>query len=603
MCGIVGYVGSTDACSHVLEGLQKLEYRGYDSAGIATIIDGKLSLRRRKGKLAELRKLLVAEPLEGEVAVGHTRWATHGRPSDDNAHPHHAGDVVVVHNGIIENFLELKAELTEQGCEFSSETDTEIVAHLVAVAQGDTLEARVRAALSRVRGAYAIAVLAEGEPNKLVVAKNASPLVIGYIDDAGMVASDIPALLPYTRDVLVMEEGELAVIEPGSVKLSTISGEKVDRKPRRIEWSPVMAEKGGHKHFMHKEIHEQPRAIVDTLRGRISDMSDVNLPPELLDVVAKADRIMLTACGTSWHACLVGRLALEELARMGCEVELASELRYRHPLMGPNSVTIAVSQSGETADTLAAIKEAKRLGSPVVALVNVLDSSIAREADYTVYTHAGPEIGVASTKAFITQVAALLLLAVGVGRRRALDPERAQTLIEQLRRIPLQIESIIKNEKRIVEVAHTVAKARSALFLGRGYGFPVALEGALKLKEISYIHAEGYAAGEMKHGPIALVEPGLPVVSVVPSGRLYEKTVSNMQEVRAREGYVIAIATEGNDHIQTVADDVIFIPESDPALMPLLATIPLQLLSYHVADIRGTDIDQPRNLAKSVTVE
>ncbi|MEC9466179.1 MAG: glutamine--fructose-6-phosphate transaminase (isomerizing) [Myxococcota bacterium] len=603
MCGIVGYLGSEDACSHVLEGLQRLEYRGYDSAGIATLVDGKLAVRRRKGKLLELRKLLAAEPLVGSVAVGHTRWATHGRPSDDNAHPHHAGDVVVVHNGIIENFLELKGELGAEGCEFSSETDTEIVAHLVAQATGDSLEERVRKALKRVRGAYAIAVLSEREPGKLVVAKNASPLVIGYIDDGGMVASDIPALLPYTRDVLVMEEGELAVLEAGSVKLSTIDGEPVDRHPRRIDWSPVMAEKGGHKHFMHKEIHEQPRAIVDTIRGRITDNSDVNLSPELLDAIANADRVMLTACGTSWHACLVGRLALEELARLGCEVELASELRYRHPLMGPKSVTIAVSQSGETADTLAAIKEAKRLGSPVIAVVNVLDSSIAREADFTIYTHAGPEIGVASTKAFITQVAALVLMAVGVGSRRGLDPKRASTLLEQLRLIPLQIEAIIKNEKHVVGVAHKVAKASSALFLGRGYGFPVALEGALKLKEISYIHAEGYAAGEMKHGPIALIEPGLPVVSVVPSGRLYEKTVSNMQEVRAREGYVIAIATEGNDHIETVADEVIFVPDCDPVLMPLLATIPLQLLSYHVADIRGTDIDQPRNLAKSVTVE
>lgn len=604
MCGIVGYVGSPEAADHVLDGLRRLEYRGYDSAGIAAIEDGKMQVRRRKGKLLELAKALKQEPLCADSAIGHTRWATHGRPSDENAHPHLVDDVVVVHNGIIENFLELKDEMSRNGRKFQSETDTELISHAIALSDAPSLEERVREGLNRVQGAYAIAVMSEREPDKIVVAKNASPLILGVLEEGGMLASDIPALLPYTRDVLIMEEGEMAIIEKSGIRLMSMLGEAIDRKPRRIEWSPVMAEKAGHKHFMHKEIFEQPRALADTLRGRINDDDcDVLLDPALLERAAQCSRVMLTACGTSWHSCLVARMALEEMARMGCEVELASELRYRHPLLDENTLVIAVSQSGETADTLAAIREAKRLGSPVLSIVNVLDSSIARESDFVLYTHAGPEIGVASTKAFLTQVAVLLLFAVGLGRKRGLSKERAGEVLTQLRRVPLLIEQILKQETQILAVAHKMVAAPSSFYLGRGYGFPVALEGALKLKEISYQHAEGYAAGEMKHGPIALIEKGFPIVVICPQGKLYEKVVSNIQEVRAREGYVIAVATTGDEHIRSVADEVLYVPASEGLLVPLLATVPLQLLAYHVADLRGTDIDQPRNLAKSVTVE
>ena len=604
MCGIVGYVGSPRAAEFVLDGLRRLEYRGYDSAGIATVHGGEIVLRRKKGKLAGLTELLRTDPLPGSIAIGHTRWATHGRPSDENAHPHHVGDVVLVHNGIIENYLALRQELEAAGQVFRSETDTEIVAHLVALAEGKDLEERVRKALKKVEGAYALAVLSSRDPDTLVVAKNASPLIIGVKSDAGIIASDIPALLPYTRDIIVLEEGELALVRAGNVIVKTLDGKVLDKKPRTIEWSPVMAEKGGHKHFMHKEIHEQPRSITDTLRGRLAANGfDVELEPAMLDAVAKAERVVFTACGTSAHASMAGQLALEELARLGCEVSLASELRYRHPLLNARTVTVAVSQSGETADTLAAIKAAKALGSKVLAVVNSVDSSISREADWVIYTNAGPEIGVASTKAFLTQVVVMLLLAVGVGRRRGLSEERARTLLSGLREVPRHIETVLKDEGRILQVAQRFAKTHSSLFLGRGYGYPVALEGALKLKEISYIHAEGYAAGEMKHGPIALVEPGLPVVVVCTKGPLYDKVVSNLQETKAREGHIVAVATSGDERIAQIADDVLYVPEVDNIIAPLLATVPLQLLAYHVADLRGTDVDQPRNLAKSVTVE
>ncbi len=604
MCGIVGYVGSPRAAELVLDGLRRLEYRGYDSAGIAAINNGEIQVRRRKGKLAELTELLRESPLAGDIAIGHTRWATHGRPSTENAHPHHIDDVVVVHNGIIENFLELTRELEAQGRELISQTDTEVVAHLIAMAKGKSLEQRVRQALGRVRGAYALAVIAEAEPDTIVVAKNASPIVLGVLDDASVIASDIPALLPYTRQVLIMEEREIAVIKPGKISLSTLEGEPIERSPRTIAWSPVMAEKAGHKHFMHKEIHEQPRAVIDTLRGRLGKApGEVSIDEEILAATANAARIVLTACGTSYHACLIGRLALEDLARLGCEVELASELRYRKPLMGEDTLVLAVSQSGETADTLAAIRGARELGSPALSVVNVLDSSVSRESDWVLYTHAGPEIGVASTKAFVTQVVALILLAIGAGRRRGLSVERASELIDGLRQIPLHIEEILGQEPQIIEVAAAIKDAQSALYLGRGYGYPIALEGALKLKEISYVHAEGYAAGEMKHGPIALVEPAVPSIFIATQGQLYEKVIANLQEVRAREGRVVAIATRGDEDIQKLADHVIYVPETDPVLLPLVTTVPLQLLAYHVADLRGTDIDQPRNLAKSVTVE
>jgi glucosamine--fructose-6-phosphate aminotransferase (isomerizing) len=605
MCGIVGYVGAKQAADYVLDGLRRLEYRGYDSAGIATVHEGAIQLRRKKGKLQGLTDLLKQQPLTGSIAIGHTRWATHGRPSDENAHPHHVDDIVLVHNGIIENFLELRAELTAAGRVFHSQTDTEIVAHLVALARGQSLEERVRNALGRLQGAYALAVLSSKDPDTIVVAKNASPLIIGVKADAGMIASDIPALLPYTRDVIILEEGEMATVRAGEVVVKTLDGKVKPSNVRTIEWSPVMAEKGGHKHFMHKEIHEQPRAIIDTLRSRLAAAGDdVELDNDMLDALAGAKRVVFTACGTSAHASMFGQLALEELARIGCEVSLASELRYRHPLIDQDTVLVAVSQSGETADTLAAIKSCKQLGAKVLSVVNAIDSSIARESNWTVYTNAGPEIGVASTKAFVTQVVVLLLLAVGTGRRRkVLGAERAKALLTGLRELPRLIERVLQDEQNIVRVAQAFQKAHSSLFLGRSYGYPVALEGALKLKEISYIHAEGYAAGEMKHGPIALVEPAVPIVVVATEGPLYEKTVSNLQEVRAREGHVIAVATEGDDHISQLCADVLRVPKADPVLAPLLACVPLQLLSYHVADQRGTDVDQPRNLAKSVTVE
>jgi glutamine---fructose-6-phosphate transaminase (isomerizing) len=604
MCGIVGFVGSSEASEHVLDGLRRLEYRGYDSAGIATVHNGAIHLRRRKGKLKQLERSLREEALPGELAVGHTRWATHGKPSEENAHPHQVGDVVVVHNGIIENFIEIKHDFEQSGREFSSETDTEVIAHLIANEEG-SLEQRVRLALRRVRGAYAIAVVSEREPDTLVVAKNASPLIVGVLEGAAMVASDIPALLPFTRDIVVMEENELAVLRPGELRLSSLDGQVIDRKPQRIAWSPVMAEKGGHRHFMHKEMFEQPRSITDTLRGRLGETDDsIVLNPAIIQALTEADKVVFTACGTSYHACMVGRLLIEDLLGISATVELASELRYRSRLLGPGALVLAVSQSGETADTLAAITEAKRRGSKVLSIVNVLESSIARASDWTLYTHAGPEIGVASTKAFITQVATLALLALGGLEKNEGQTSRLSHLVAQLRSLPLKVQDILAKEKDIQAIGHRLKDVRSALFLGRGYGHPTALEGALKLKEISYIHAEGYAAGEMKHGPIALVEPGLPCIFIATDDALtYEKTVTNLQEVRAREGKIIAIATEGNPHIEQLCDDVIFVPEVDPILVPLVASIPLQLLAYHVADARGTDIDQPRNLAKSVTVE
>ena len=604
MCGIVGFVGSPRAAEYVLEGLRKLEYRGYDSAGIATIDGGEIQLRRRQGKLAGLTELLAKEPLRGNIAIGHTRWATHGRPSEENAHPHRVDDIVLVHNGIIENYQALRQALKAKGRTFLSETDTEIISHLVAIAPQDTLEARVRHALSQTEGAFAVAVISTRQPDTIVAAKNASPLVLGFAPEIGLLASDIPAILPHTREVMVLGEGELAVIRPGSVELSTLAGAPVAARPRTIEWSPVMAEKGGHKHFMHKEMHEQPRSVIDTLRGRIApDNGDVLADEEMLQALARAKQVMFTACGTSYHACLSGRLMFEELARVHCETELASELRYRHPLLGPDTVVIAVSQSGETADTLAAIKAARALGAKVLSVVNVIDSSISRESDFTFYTHAGPEIGVASTKAFITQVAALSLLAVGAARRRKIAAEQVRPLLAGLRQMPLLIQEALGCEAAVLAVAHKIHRAPSALFLGRSHGYPVALEGALKLKEISYIHAEGYAAGEMKHGPIALIARGVPVVVVCTQGPLYDKTISNAQEVRAREAHVVAVATQGDSRIAEVADDVLFVPAVDPRLAAMVATIPLQLLSYHVADLRGTDVDQPRNLAKSVTVE
>ncbi len=611
MCGIVGYVGPKPCVEIIVGGLRKLEYRGYDSAGVAAIGPDGLKVVRAKGKLQNLVDRLATQPLAGTTGIGHTRWATHGRPSDENAHPHAYRGVAVVHNGIIENHLQLRAELTRAGHAFSSETDTEIVAHLVAdafTAGAPDLLAAVRAALGRVRGSYAIAVVAESRPHEVVAAKNASPLVIGYGVGENFLASDVPAILEHTREVVYLEEGELAVLTPGEVRLFTLAGAPVERAPRRIEWSAVAAEKDGHKHFMHKEIHEQPRAVSDTLRGRISlEQGDVLLDGVQLDgaYARDLDRITIVACGTSWHAGLAGRLMIESLARIPVEVELASEFRNRDPLVGPRVMTLAISQSGETADTLAAVKVARARGSRAFAICNVVGAAIPRECDGgTLFTRAGPEIGVASTKAFTTQLAALFLLAVKLGRlRETLSAEQARRQLEALRHVPKLMEQVVQAESALLPIARTCATARDVLFLGRGAQYPVALEGALKLKEISYIHAEGYAAGEMKHGPIALVDEQLPVVVLATREPAYEKTLGNMEEVRARGGQVIAVVSEGDLHAASLAQLSLTVPETTPLLAPLLTIIPLQFLAYHVADLKGTDVDQPRNLAKSVTVE
>ena len=610
MCGIVGYVGPRPCVDIVVGGLRKLEYRGYDSAGVAVVGPSGLVVQRAKGKLSNLVALLQQKPVAGTTGIGHTRWATHGRPSDENAHPHAYGGVAVVHNGIIENHLELKSALSGQGHAFSSETDTEIVAHLVAAAlKGGArdLPAAVRAALSQIRGTYALAVVSESHPGVIVAAKNASPLVIGYGQGESFLASDVPAILEHTRDVVYLEEGELAVLTSDGVAIER-DGAPVRRSPRRIEWSTVAAEKEGHKHFMHKEIFEQPRAVSDTVRGRVSlERGDVTLDGmEIAEAHARSlERMVIVACGTSWHAGLSGRLMIEALARLPVEVDLASEFRHRDPIVGPRTLVLAVSQSGETADTLAAVKEAKKRGALAHAICNVVGSAISRECDGgTLYTHAGPEIGVASTKAFTTQLAALFLLAVKLGRLRGtLSEARAREHLEALRLVPHQMEQMVRQEPAVLPVARRCVQARDVLFLGRGNQFPVAMEGALKLKEISYIHAEGYAAGEMKHGPIALIDENLPVVVLATREPAYEKTLGNIEEVRARGGEVFAVVTEGDTHAAGLASVALTVPACPPLLSPLLTILPLQFLAYHVADLKGTDVDQPRNLAKSVTVE
>ncbi len=611
MCGIVGYVGPRPCVDLIVGGLRKLEYRGYDSAGIAVVGDAGLQIQRAKGKLSNLVALLGQRPIAGITGIGHTRWATHGRPTDENAHPHAHGGVAVVHNGIIENHLDLKSALAARGHRFASETDTEIFAHLIADAleagKGDLARA-VRAALAQVKGTYALAVVCQQRPDEIVAAKNASPLVVGYGKGESFLASDVPAILEHTRDVSYLEEGELAVLTADGIRIEGRDGEPVQRAPRRIEWSAVAAEKEGHKHFMHKEIFEQPRAVADTIRGRtLLESGDVSLNGMEIDegYARGLDRLVVVACGTSWHAGLSGRLMIESLARLPVEVELASEFRNRDPLVGPRTMVLAISQSGETADTLAAVKEARKRGARAFALCNVVGSAIPRECDGgTLYTHAGPEIGVASTKAFTTQLVALFLLAIRLGRLRGtLDAAAARTQLEALRQLPLQMEQVIRQEPSVLPIAKRCAAARDVLFLGRGNQFPVALEGALKLKEISYIHAEGYAAGEMKHGPIALIDEQMPVIVLATKEPAYEKTLGNIEEVRARGGHVYAIVSEGDTHAASLAEVALPVPPAPPLLVPLLSSLPLQFLAYHVADLKGTDVDQPRNLAKSVTVE
>jgi glucosamine--fructose-6-phosphate aminotransferase (isomerizing) len=611
MCGIVGYVGPRQCVDLIVAGLRKLEYRGYDSAGVAVVGPEGLTLQRAKGKLQNLVTLLKEKPLAGTTGIGHTRWATHGKPSDENAHPHRYNGVAVVHNGIIENHLALRAALSAKGHRFASETDTEIFAHLIADALesgAPDLQRAVRAALAQVVGTYAIAVISDRRPEEIVAAKNASPLVIGFGQGENFLASDVPAILEHTREVTYLEEGELAVLTCERATVYGRDGEPARRAPKKIEWSAVAAEKDGHKHFMHKEIFEQPRAVVDTIRGRASlEQGDVVLDGVELDegYVKSLERIVVVACGTSFHAGLAGRLMIEGLARLPVTVELASEFRNREPLVGSRAMCLAISQSGETADTLAAVKMAKAKGARAFSICNVVGSAIARECDGgTLFTRAGPEIGVASTKAFTTQLAGLFLLAVKLGRLRGtLTAEQARAQLQALRQVPGWMEQMVRQEPAVLPVARRCFSARDVLFLGRGHQYPVALEGALKLKEISYIHAEGYAAGEMKHGPIALIDEALPVVVLAVKEPAYEKTLGNIEEVRARGGHVFAVVSEGDTHAASLAEVALTMPEAPPLLAPLVSIIPLQFLAYHVADLKGTDVDQPRNLAKSVTVE
>jgi glucosamine--fructose-6-phosphate aminotransferase (isomerizing) len=609
MCGIIGYTGSEPAVPILIEGLKKLEYRGYDSSGVAVLQGGKLAIRRAVGKLQNLEAVLRGETLAGTTGIGHVRWATHGRPSEENAHPHRAGSVVVVHNGIIENYIALKKELAAQGRVFQSETDTEVISHLIdsIAAKGGKLEDAVRQATKRLEGAYAIAVIDERDPEVMVGARKGSPLVVGLGQGEFFVASDIPAILHRTRDVLFLNDNEMAILSPEGVRITDLQGAEITREVTRVMWNPVMAEKGGYRHFMLKEIHEQPRAIMDTIRGRVSaetgaiHLEEIAVPRERLGAFRK---IFIVACGTSWHAGLVGKYLIEEMAAIPTEVDIASEFRYRRPLVNGDTLLIAITQSGETADTLAAMREAKARGATVITICNVVGSTASREADGVVYTHAGPEIGVASTKAFTAQLTALYLFGLFyAGLRGTRTAEELRQAVADLLHVPTLVERALEQNDAIEQIARTYFKANDFLYLGRGPNYPVALEGALKLKEISYIHAEGYPAGEMKHGPIALIDENMPVVVLAGKNNVYEKVLANIQEVKARSGIVIAVANEDDVEIGKLVDRVITVPAANPLLMPIVMTVPLQLLAYHIAVLRGADVDQPRNLAKSVTVE
>ena len=609
MCGIVGYIGPRETAKVLIEGLRRLEYRGYDSAGIAIFHQGKIEIRRKEGKLTKLEELIGGETFNGKVGIGHTRWATHGRPSDENAHPHKAGKVAVVHNGIIENYLPLKDILKSKGHVFTSETDTEIVSHLIDefLQEGYSSLEAVRVALGKIKGSYALGILFEGDEECLIAAKKESPLVVGIGEEEYFIASDVPAILPYTRNFIFMEDGEVALLSSKGVKVFDAKGDEVSKEPKRVNWSPLMAEKGGYKHFMLKEIFEQPRAVTDTIRGRLSEekgdavLEDIHFDPMFLK---KIRRINLVACGTSYHAALVGKFLIEEFCRIQVEADIGSEFRYRNPIIGEDDLFVAISQSGETADTLAALREAKRKGAMTLVICNVVESSLAREADHVIYTHAGPEIGVASTKTFVTQLVILFLLALRIGRELGLLSEKeGKFLIEELIKVPHLMEEMLKSSQQVAQIARKYLHVRDFLYLGRGINYPLALEGALKLKEISYVHAEGYPAGEMKHGPIALIDREMPVVVLATKNGVYEKVISNIEEVKAREGKVIALASPSDQKIAQKVDDIISIPETHPSLTPILLAIPLQLLAYYMADFKGLDVDQPRNLAKSVTVE
>jgi len=617
MCGIVGYIGNRKAVPIILDGLRRLEYRGYDSAGIAVLNgDNHLSVRRASGKLRNLEEAIRVNPLDGPYGIGHTRWATHGRPTEENAHPHRdcTGDIVVVHNGIIENYLQLKHQLQLEGHKFVTETDTEVIAHLVEKYYEGNLEEAVRKAVKELTGVFALGIIASSDPNKIVAARSGPPVVIGLGDGEYFVASDVPAILSHTRDMFFLADGDLAVLTPEGVHLTDFNGRSIKRQVSHILWDPIMAEKGGYKHFMLKEIFEQPRAIRDTMLGRVGQESGRIFLDEL-DISSKTFRefesVKIVSCGTSWHAALAGKFMIERLAKLPVEVDYSSEFRYRDPLTGPGDLTILITQSGETADTIAAMRESRAKGSKTLGICNVVGSMIAREANGTIYTHAGPEIGVASTKAFTAQLTALFLFAVHLGLVRGkLDLDHSKQLLNDLTLMPGKLEALLTRDEETEDLAKEYHRAHDFLFLGRGIHYPIALEGALKLKEISYIHAEGYPAGEMKHGPNALIDEDLPVVILATRDKTdpgsvlrYEKTLSNLKEVKARSGTVIAIATDGDEEIREAADHVLYVPDAPELLSPILEVVPCQLLAYHIAVRRGCDVDQPRNLAKSVTVE
>lgn len=610
MCGIVGYVGESPISPILLDGLRRLEYRGYDSAGLAVLTDEGVAIRRAAGKLRKLEELVEREPIEGNVGIGHTRWATHGRPSEENAHPHVSGDVAVVHNGIIENHTELRREVRESGLELRSETDTELVAHLIALelAKGCDLREALLRTLGRLKGSYAIAAISPRVPGKIFVARANSPLVLGLGDGENYCASDVPALLPYTREMIFLEDGDLAVVEAERVSIFNLRGEEVERTLRRIDWSPSMAEKAGYKHFMLKEIFEQPRALEDTLRGRLNRAEGKIFGDEIGlsdETIRGINRVLFLACGTSLHASIAGRYWVEALARIPAHAELASEFRGRDPIILPGDLVVVVSQSGETIDTLLAARLAKEKGATIVAIANVIDSAIPRLADAAFYTHAGPEIGVASTKCFTAQLANIFMLALHLGNvRGAISPERSATFVEALAKLPQKMhETLLASRQLASSLAKRTRDAQDVLFLGRGLSFPIALEAALKLKEVSYIHAEGYAAGELKHGPMALLDELLPVFVILPRDEQRERTLSNLEEVKARDARVVAVATRGDEETLEKVEDLLDIPEVEPELSPFLTILPLQLFAYYVADFKGTDVDQPRNLAKTVTVE
>ena len=610
MCGIIGYIGERPAVPILLDGLRRMEYRGYDSAGICVATGDELVTRKAAGKISQLEEVLRNEsPLEGTYGIAHTRWATHGAPTTRNAHPHVdcGGNIAVVHNGIIENAGTLRRKLEELGHEFRTETDTEVIAHLIEEVYEGSLEAAVRTALRQVEGAFGLAILSRRDPRKIVVARRGSPLLLG-LGERGeyFVASDVAAILAQTRQVVYLDDDEMAVLTPEGYEAFSLKGGAVTKEVDTISWDLEAIEKGGHEHFMLKEIFEQPETLRNAMRGRLLEedgnvrLGGVTLSrEELLGI----DNITITACGTSWHSALIGEYMLEELARIPVEVEYASEFRYRNPVIGDRTLVIAISQSGETADTLAALREAKQRGARVMGIVNVVGSTIARETDFGIYLHAGPEIGVASTKAFTSQVVVLTLFTILMGRLRTLSVLQGRELVQALRRLPEQVEQVLELNDAIRELARTYKDATNFLYLGRGLNFPSALEGALKLKEVSYIHAEGYPAAELKHGPIALIDENMPVVVIAPNDGVYQKVVSNIEEVKARGGRVIAVVTEGNTDLKDKVDHLIPIPETHEILTPILATVPLQLLAYHIAVMRGCNVDQPRNLAKSVTVE